>query len=59
MAKWYNAYLDENEQKYKQISSKGITARRRKQQSQDIAKDINSGAANKTQQILRDAFKKR
>jgi len=59
MAKWYNAYLTDDEQKHKQISSKGITARRRKQQSQSISKSYSDEASNNTQKILEDAFKKK
>ena len=43
MAKWYNAYLTDDE-KRKQVGQKGITARRRKEQASDNSKDIsNSG----------------
>ena len=59
MAKWYNAYLTDDEQKHKQISSKGITARRRKNQASSISKSYSTEADNDTQRILEDAFKKK
>ena len=70
MARWYNAYLNK-EDMHKQIGQKGITARRRKKQSQAIAQSVSkagivgsrspknapaTGTEDETRRKLKDAF---
>lgn len=73
MAKWYNAYLADDE-KRKQVGQKGITARRRKQQASAISQDIsnsgivrgskgnqteNAGSNSDTRKLLEQALRKK